>query len=328
MAVWGILGVCMLLDCREPALLLWVIILNLAVFFPKDCVLFLRHFLIAFLRMLRCSLCPVQSSATFFNSHVPPCSGRCGAFLRAEFLPPCAGARGLCGSVRCPPFAGRCCADLRGRRSLNGWWSLRRLWTKVCNRICSVPSSSDSSDLVTHCCNSGSCAFVVSRTVSPVPSASPVLVVLGWALGWVLHGVGWKVGFPIVFVFQLGRWVEVLHLAAPIRGRTRLMHVVPRERCVPKVGFRSGRRFASCLRAGVNFRQPGGVRWQVAGSLPGRQPSHRYQAVEGRCGHTFPPPGGSWYPIRVTWIRIGHQAINGLDEGVWNRTVGGLGAEG
>ena len=34
------------------------------------------------------------------------------------------------------------------------------------------------------------------------------------------------------------------------------------------------------------------------------------------------------YPIRVTWTRIGHQAINGLDEGVWNRTVGDLGAEG
>ena len=34
------------------------------------------------------------------------------------------------------------------------------------------------------------------------------------------------------------------------------------------------------------------------------------------CGHTFPPPGGSWYPIRVTWTRIEHQAIDGLDEGV------------
>ena len=34
----------MLLDCREPALLLWVIVLKLAVFFPKVCVLFLRTF--------------------------------------------------------------------------------------------------------------------------------------------------------------------------------------------------------------------------------------------------------------------------------------------
>ena len=31
-------------------------------------------------------------------------------------------------------------------------------------------------------------------------------------------------------------------------------------------------------------------------------------------GHTFPPPGGSCYPIRVTWARIGHQAVDGLDE--------------
>ena len=49
---------------------------------------------------------------------------------------------------------------------------------------------------------------------------------------------------------------------------------------------------------------------------------------QGGCGHTFPPPGGSWYPIRVTWTRIGHQAINGLDEGVWNHSIGDLGAKG
>ena len=55
---------------------------------------------------------------------------------------------------------------------------------------------------------------------------------------------------------------------------------------------------------------------------------HWYQAKQGKCGHTFPPPGGSWYPTRVTWIRIGHQANDGLDEGVWNRTVGDLGAKG
>ena len=55
---------------------------------------------------------------------------------------------------------------------------------------------------------------------------------------------------------------------------------------------------------------------------------HRNQARQGRCGHTSFPPGGSWYPIRLTWTRIGHQAINGLDEGVWNRTFGDLGAKG
>ena len=70
------------------------------------------------------------------------------------------------------------------------------------------------------------------------------------------------------------------------------------------------------VKAGVNFRPDGGVRGQVAGSLPRRQPGTGTRACQGRCGHTYPPPGGSWYPIRVTWIRIGHQAINGLDEGV------------
>ena len=82
------------------------------------------------------------------------------------------------------------------------------------------------------------------------------------------------------------------------------------------------------VEAGVNFRPAGGVRGQVAGSLPRRQPGTGTRASQGGCGHTFPPPGGSWYPIRVTWTRIGHQAINGLDEGVWYRTVGDMGAEG
>ena len=94
-------------------------------------------------------------------------------------------------------------------------------------------------------------------------------------------------------------------------------------------GFRSGRRFASCLRGGgrVNFRPAGGIRTQVAGSLPGRQPDAGSRR-DGRCGHTFSPPGGCWYPIRVTWAQIGHEAIDGLDEGVPNRTVGDPGAKG
>ena len=55
---------------------------------------------------------------------------------------------------------------------------------------------------------------------------------------------------------------------------------------------------------------------------------HRYQPAKGWCGHTFPPPGGSWSPFRVTWTGSGNQAINGLDEGVWNHTVGNLCAKG
>ena len=71
------------------------------------------------------------------------------------------------------------------------------------------------------------------------------------------------------------------------------------------------------VESGVNFRPAGRVRGQVAGLLHLQATRHRYQdSVKGRCGHTFPPPGGSWYPIRVTWMRIGHQAIDGLDEGV------------
>ena len=48
-------------------------------------------------------------------------------------------------------------------------------------------------------------------------------------------------------------------------------------------GFRSGRRFSSCFRGGgrVNFRPAGGVRGQVAGSLPGRQPGTGTRQVRG-----------------------------------------------
>ena len=101
-------------------------------------------------------------------------------------------------------------------------------------------------------------------------------------------------------------------------------------RRVPKVGFRSGRRFAPCLRGGGRGKFSAGRRCTGAGCrFTSREATrHRYQACQGRCGHTFPPPGGSWCPIRVTWIRIGHQAIDGLDEGVGNGTVGDLGAKG
>ena len=47
-------------------------------------------------------------------------------------------------------------------------------------------------------------------------------------------------------------------------------------------GLAEDLRSVSEVEAGVNFRPAGGVRGgQIA-------------------GHTFPPPGGSWYPIRVT----------------------------
>ena len=54
------------------------------------------------------------------------------------------------------------------------------------------------------------------------------------------------------------------------------------------------------VEAGVNFRPESGVRGQVAGSLPRRQPGTGTRQHMVGVGHTFPPPGGSWYPIRVT----------------------------
>ena len=61
---------------------------------------------------------------------------------------------------------------------------------------------------------------------------------------------------------------------------------------------------------GVNFRPAGGAQGLVAGSPPRRQPGTGTRRVTGGAVNTFPPPGGSWYPIRVTWTWIGHQAIN------------------
>ena len=90
-----------------------------------------------------------------------------------------------------------------------------------------------------------------------------------------------------------------------IRGRTRLGYRVPRAQRGSKVGFPV--RPKICVLS---------QRWQVAGSIPRKQPGTGTMCVKEGAGHTFPPPGGSWYPIRVTWIRIGHQAIDGLDEGV------------
>ena len=90
-----------------------------------------------------------------------------------------------------------------------------------------------------------------------------------------------------------------------------------------KWGFRSGRRFASCLRGGggVNFWPDGGVRGQVAGSLTRRQPGTGTRRQ--RVGVATP----SLHP-KVSDTRFASPAINGLDEGVRNRTVEDLGAKG
>ena len=301
----------MLLDCLEPVFLLlplWVIVLYLAVLFPKVSVLFLRHFLVAFLRMPRCNLCPLQSSAPVFTAKFHTVLEGAMLFSEPSLCLPLQVLLGFVAVYVVHPFAGKS-ADLRGRRSLSGWWSLNgRLWTKVCNRICSVHSSSESCDL-TRGCISCSCASVVSRPVSPVSSASPVLV----------GGVGGsRVGLGVFFSRGgveggLSRCLRVSARdmgggAAP--GSTNSWSDTAHA-CCPTGSFctkggisgpAEDLRPVSEVEAGVNFRPAGGVRGQVAGSIPRRQPD-RNQARQGRCGHTFPPPAGSWYPIRVTWIK-------------------------
>ena len=76
----------------------------------------------------------------------------------------------------------------------------------------------------------------------------------------------------------------------------------------------------SQVEAGVNFRPAGGARGQVAGSLPKKQPGTGTRQVKGSVVTPSLHPAGSWYPIRVSWIRTGHQAIDGLDEGGTTRS--------
>ena len=83
------------------------------------------------------------------------------------------------------------------------------------------------------------------------------------------------------------------------------------------------------VEAGVNFRPAGGVRGQVAGSLPRRQPGTGTRRVrEGAVTPSLHPevPGIS---IRVTWIQaLRIRQSMGWTKGVWDRTVGDLGAKG
>ena len=96
------------------------------------------------------------------------------------------------------------------------------------------------------------------------------------------------------------------------------------------MGFRSSRRFASCLRGGGRGKFSAGRPDTGAGCrFTSREATrHWYQDRQGKCGHTFPPPGGSWFSVCVTWTRQENQAIDGLDEGVRDRTIGDLGAKG
>ena len=212
------------------------------------------------------------------NGHVPPCSGRCD---------PSAGVFGLRRSVCGAPFAGTS-ADLRAGRSLSGSWSLNgRLWTKVCTCIRSEQSSSVPCEL-SRCCTSGSCASVVSSPVSPVSSLSPVSVGgvggsrvglgVGVSRGGVEGGLACclcdsdrKMGGGAA-PGSTNSWSDTVHACGPsgvlctkggVSGPTEDLRPV------------------SEVEAGVNFRPAGGVRGQVAGSLPRRQPGTGTRHVRG-----------------------------------------------
>ena len=72
-------------------------------------------------------------------------------------------------------------------------------------------------------------------------------------------------------------------------GRVYLSHG---EEVHQRWGFRSGRRFASCLRGGGRGKFSAGRRCTGAGCRFTFQEAtrHRNQANQGGCGHTFPPP--------------------------------------
>ena len=125
---------------------------------------------------------------------------------------------------------------------------------------------------MTHCCSSGSCAFVVSRPVSPVPSASPVLV----------GGVGGsRVGFG-VGVARGG--VE--------GGLSHCLHFSAREMGGGAAPGSTNSWSDTCLRGGGRGKFSAGWRCTGAGCRFHSQEAirHRYQACQGRCGHTFLHP--------------------------------------
>ena len=161
----------------------------------------------------------------------------------------------------------------------------------------------------------GSLSSACARCVARCVAAAPARVCLGSSFPAVSAAVAHAYA-SILHGACINSWSDTVRLQGPT-GRKEGQ----------RWGFRSGRRFASCLRGGGRGKFSAGRRCTGAGCRfnPQEATRLRYQAGQGKCGHTFPPPGCSWYPIRVTWIRIGHQALDGLDEGVWNRTIGDSG---
>ena len=104
-----------------------------------------------------------------------------------------------------------------------------------------------------------------------------------------------------------------------IRGRTRLGHRVSREGGAPKGGVSGPAedlRPVPEVEAGVNFRQAGRVRGQVAGSLPGSVVTPSLHPEVPDSLFVSPGPGK----------RIRH--LMGWTKVCGNHTIGDLGAKG
>ena len=137
------------------------------------------------------------------------------------------------------------------------------------------------------------------------------------------------------------RLLLLLHMRAShpcmvhtIRGRTRLGYRVPRAQRGSKVGFLVRPKICALspeVDAGVNFRLDGrctgtGCRFTSLGKQPGTGTRTSKGSVVTPSLHPeVPDISMSVSPGRR---RLRHQAIDGLDEGVWNRTIGDLGAQG
>ena len=118
-------------------------------------------------------------------------------------------------------------------------------------------------------CLAGACAGAAAR-VCPVSSSSAVSAV-AHAHALTLHGAQ-------------NSWSDTVRVQGPT-GTKRVKGGVsgpaedlrPVSEVEPRGKFSAGRR---CAGAGCRFSSQEATR-------------HRYQAGQGRCGHTFPPPGGS-----------------------------------
>ena len=82
------------------------------------------------------------------------------------------------------------------------------------------------------------------------------------------------------------------------------------------------------VEAGVNFRPAGGVRGQVAGSLPRRQPGSGTRQVRGGADTASLHPEVPGIQFVSPGYGLDIRQSMGLDEGVFHRTIGDLGAKG